>query len=253
MTRQEMEGLLKETVQQFYYGVMYTLDLDQQHYARNEQAIELIGHFVNFGNLVVNKENEVLANLNDKALEQLLMGCKELSGLYGLEVYGKLKDFELVQKQNTPIQGSRPDHKLSMTEAGLPDVGPCMLRTLLAIAEDRAGKNLTTYEISIIVTAQKENGNIRDDWAILKSNVDIIDAALKKLNSKERAVYIKSVTNVQDLPNETQVTAIHTKKNMHGYQHWVKGDSNGKIQWDPLGYFSFTNSDIDRIDSYRFL
>jgi hypothetical protein len=143
-------------------------------------------------------------------------------------------------------------HLLSLKEAGLANYGPCYFRALLAVAELHTGIALTKEQIQAAAVDLRKEGVFADrTWRVSSSGrKKIIDYALGLLGSTDESVYLPLARN---LPEETQATIVHTKRNRLRYEHFASGDSSGSLVFDPLGYDTFIGATIDRIDAIYFI
>jgi len=162
--------------------------------------------------------------------------------------------------QTTPVQGNSPlasiSGRISMQEAFGSDNGPCFFRSLLAIAETKEGKNLTSEQIQRIYNKSTSNewSNASPSFSV-NSPVNIINSALEELGSDFEAEYLGSFAPGDALPINTEATAIHRNPNLSTgkkFQHWGEGDAQGKLIFDPLGYDTFTGEKIDDIRAFGF-
>jgi hypothetical protein len=98
MDRNTMETLLGETINQFK-RIMDIVELYGQSYLDNAAVFKLYGKaplYTGIFQSVNNRtpdENPIYKRLDDISLSQLLLICKDLSRLYNLPVYNKLKSF----------------------------------------------------------------------------------------------------------------------------------------------------------------
>ena len=144
-------------------------------------------------------------------------------------------------------------NRLSMQEAFGTDYGPCVFRTLLALAETREGRDLTMDEIT---RARQEFYGNNTSWEVsgnLGGWEGAINKGLEILGSNESAKYLGSVMSTDDIPEGTQATMLRLPPDAWGNMHRGEGDASGNLMWDPLGYDTFTGNEIIQIDAFEFV
>jgi hypothetical protein len=173
-----------------------------------------------------------------------------------------ISNYARSEERKNPV---RPSHKLSMTEAGLPDVGPCTFRALLGIAETKAGKYLTADEIKETANWAFANGKMvtsgENKWYVNYPTGDIITKGLSVLGITKGARWIvrKEGLALNDLPSDAEASLIKTNKNLYGYVHFAEGNEKGQLIFDPVGHNTFSGKDPDgndikvtQIDYFKF-
>lgn len=153
-----------------------------------------------------------------------------------------------------------------MVEAFNSDMGPCMFRSLLGIAESRVGRNLTNDELNLakqMYYGSSSYGSSKgDNWAVTTERadgnstgtplVDVINIGLELLGSNERASFNGRVKSVDTLPAGTQATILRVSAQTTSGYHFVQGDAMGNLLYDPLGYNSIGDTPRNRVDTFRF-
>ena len=142
--------------------------------------------------------------------------------------------------------------RLSYPDAGLPAVGPCTYRVCLAIAETRAGKNLSAEQIVQGVEDLREAGTLKG-WYV-NSTTDVINYGLSISGSEYKAKFISRSEDFDKnpvVPKGAQASLVKTKKNIYGHEHYGEGDSQGNVIWD--GYGEDTIETVHRADFFMFV
>jgi RHS repeat-associated protein len=145
---------------------------------------------------------------------------------------------------------SRINTRISMTSAYNTNYGPCVFRALLAIAETRAGKNLTRAQLNEARSRYYTN----NEWQV-RSQADVITLGLELLGSKEKAEWLGQVLSAEQIPGGTQATMIRREipGDKDGNQHAAEGDARGNFLYDPLGKDTMTGKKIVQYDCYKFV
>jgi RHS repeat-associated protein len=157
--------------------------------------------------------------------------------------------------------GSAPVNKYAMQEAYGTDYGPCIFRSLLAIAETRVGKNLNWAQLAYarkMFYGKLDNTN----WAVTLDNAaegygyleDVVNIGLKLLGSDEKAAFIDRVYSLDNIPDGTQATLIRRDipGDKYGNKHGGEGDARGRLVYDPLGEDTFSGKPIVQVDAFKF-
>jgi RHS repeat-associated protein len=163
-----------------------------------------------------------------------------------------------MSSRSTPVQVPQADSplvsisdRITMQEAYETDVGPCMFRALLALAETRTGQNLTKDQLQAARDDLMGTG-VDGEWGVLNS-VAVVNKGFELLGSNLTARQIER--NITDgvLPEGTEATLIHRSPSAtRNYQHWGEADARGNLVYDPLGYDSFQGEVVDEIRAFRF-
>jgi len=158
-------------------------------------------------------------------------------------------------------------NRISMQEAYNTEDGPCVFRALLAIAETRTVINLTKDQL-ITARIMYFGSAPVNDWTvnINRSDVktqgstlaseDVIKIGLELLGSNEKAERIARVIPSPDdkkLPAGTQATLIQVSAASSSGHHFLEGDANGNMIYDPLNRIErYINRTITRFDAFIF-
>ncbi len=151
-------------------------------------------------------------------------------------------------------QGCKPssldvliENRISYREAGFKDVGPCAFRTGLAIAESLSGKNLSKNEIRNLQESLRNSKILgpsgKDKWYVGNWSA-VVNSALEVLGSDLR-VTVKGNEGAKPV-----ATALFTKTNSYGSQHWVEGDANGNIRYDGYGENTMEGAVINKTQNF---
>jgi hypothetical protein len=252
--RQEINQSL-EILKQIYDGFSYFpyAYKDPKLYSRLYEFRSTLGDLLSATKS--EEHNKEFAKLTEE-------GCVEYNRLLTqlIERITKGKDDNIIvnyarsEERKNPV---RPDHKLSMKEAGLPEIGPCAFRALLAVAETRSGKNLTRLEVLAVTKNLQEKKVVSSNWNVGANKLEIINASLEMLGHNERAVsYTQGHSPENVIPGDVDATIIHTMSNNPGnnkhYEHFAEGNLKGDLLWDPVGFDTFNGAIIDRVDYIKF-
>jgi len=98
----------------------------------------------------------------------------------------------------------------------------------------------------------------RSDVKILRGPlVDVIDIGLELLESNFRAEFIERLFPTPDdkiLPSGTQATLIRVSASSSSGHHFLEGDANGNMIYDPLHRLdAYRNRTITRFDAFKFI
>jgi hypothetical protein len=120
------------------------------------------------------------------------------------------------------------------------------------VAELHTGIALTKEQIKTAADDLRKAGAFADlTWRVsVSGRKKIIDYALSLLGSTDESVYLPLT---RTLPEETQFTIVHTRRNRLRYEHFAIGDALGNLTFDPLGFDTFVGATIDRIDAIYFI
>jgi len=149
---------------------------------------------------------------------------------------------EVIQNDESPIE------RISMLEAFNNRDGACAFRVLLAIAETRVGKNLTLEQLvrargmyygstrsnNWWVTIRRADGLTQGANSALE---DVINIGLELLGSDERARHLRRIIESpasSNIPSGTQATFIRVGAVSTSNFHFLEGDADGNIIYDPL-------------------
>ncbi|MDR2542213.1 MAG: hypothetical protein LBC80_02010 [Treponema sp.] len=167
---------------------------------------------------------------------------------------------EIITKDSPPV------NRISIQEAFNNKDGACAFRALLGIAETRVGHNLTLDQLN--EARRMYYGNTRNInwWVIIRRSddqiqgannalEDVINIGLELLGSKERALFIRRISASPDnnIPTGTQATLVRVRAVSTSNFHYLEGDANGTMIYDPLDNLNYwKNRTINRFDAIRF-
>jgi len=159
------------------------------------------------------------------------------------------------------------NERITMQEAYNNRDGACAFRALLGIAETRFGRNLTLEQLikaremyygSTVnrnwwVTIRRSDGQTQGSNNALE---DVINIGLELLGSNERALLIRRVTaspTSRNIPPGTQATFIRVSSVSTSNLHFLEGDADGNMIFDPLDALDFFKTKtIIAFDAIRF-
>jgi hypothetical protein len=148
-------------------------------------------------------------------------------------------------------------YRYSMQEAFGSKYGPCTFRSLLAIAESRAGKNLTKENLN--EAREKFYGSTSNtNWFVSAERggqVKVINIGLGLLGVNEIASHLGgSTSSPHAIPTGTQATMVRREipGDKDGNMHCAEGDAMGNFVWDSLGKNTFAGKNIVQIDCFGF-
>jgi len=239
-------------------------------FEENEDEIEIIDS--NSGNrrkrtLFPRLRNRMQQRL-DRALEDI--DSSESYVIPALLKLGTAVNFsyeEISQLQFIIDNAGNIDDRISMQEAYNNKDGACAFRALLGIAETRVRQNLTLDQL--VKAREMYYGSIRSNnwWVVIRradgrtqgaSNAleDVINIGLELLESNERALFINRFAASPDdtnIPRGTQATFIRVSSVSTSNYHFLEGDANGNVIYDPLHNLDyFLRKDIIGFDAIRF-
>ncbi|MCL2808667.1 MAG: hypothetical protein FWD24_01235 [Treponema sp.] len=157
--------------------------------------------------------------------------------------------------------------RISMREAFNNNDGACAFRVLLGIAETRVGQNLTLEQLikaremyfgsttnrNWWVTIRRQDGQTNGSNNALE---DVINIGLELLESNERAQIIQRITtspNRSNIPAGTQASFIRVGSISTSSYHFLEGDADINMIYDPLDSLGFFRHNIIlTFDAIRF-
>ena len=156
--------------------------------------------------------------------------------------------------------------RISMQVAFNNDDGACAFRALLGIAETRTGQNLTFDQLNEAREMYYGSARNRNWWVTIRradgktqgsshALEDVINIGLELLGSNERALFVKRVGSPpnNNIPAGTQATFIRVAASTSSNSHFLEGDANGNMIYDPLHALErYKSRTITRFDAIRF-
>jgi RHS repeat-associated protein len=144
------------------------------------------------------------------------------------------------------IDTKRPAEKITYTKIGLPESGPCNMSTLIGIAEEYAGKNLSKNELKKLVnnltTGSSPLVDINKGYEVI-NDIGVVAVAIDMLlgtgTSENLNIVITRPSDTNNYPIAKanamySMLAVGTLNNSSEPGHWQVGDSKGNFLWDPL-------------------
>ena len=99
ISRSNAKNLITQTIQEFQTFVMAPLDRDIDSYVKNADtgALKLHEHCPAYADAVrhIGEVSDSILDLNDSDMSELLSLCRDVSGLYGLSVHGKIPNCDV--------------------------------------------------------------------------------------------------------------------------------------------------------------
>jgi hypothetical protein len=137
---------------------------------------------------------------------------------------------------------------------------------MLGIAETRVGQNLTINQLNEArlmyygsktninwwVTHRRRDGHIQGSSNALE---DVINIGFELLGSDERALFIRRISSppANNIPEGTQATIIRVRAISTSNFHYLEGDADGNMIFDPLNNLNYYRTKtINRFDAIRF-
>jgi len=157
--------------------------------------------------------------------------------------------------------------RISMQTAFDNNDGACAFRALLGIAETRVGRNLTLNQLVKAREMYYGSTTSRNWWVnhrradgkIQGSNgalTDVINIGFELLNHNEKAIFIRRISGAPDatnIPAGTEATFVRVRAVSTSNFHYLEGDANGNMIYDPLHALSnYINRPINRFDAIGF-
>jgi hypothetical protein len=222
-------------------------------------SLRILRDSENYGEAVSKLDNDGLTkykNMISGLLSLLLDGRQSFENTgFGIPI-GRREGFRMnerifrfndqqPQPNNTPsmaLNAALLSSRLTYTDMGLPAIGPCYMRALMAIAETNRGRNLTPDEFNQLHTAftsgsnpavMATDGNGNVSYYVQRPK-EVIEATLNILEPGNYSV------SIDDTASESTIGSL---REVSTTGHWQEGDKDGNFRWD--GYFGLANSDVN--------
>jgi hypothetical protein len=125
--------------------------------------------------------------------------------------------------------------------------GPCLFRSLLAAAEEKAGRNLTLNQIIDSALTLKASNAIgdADEYYFVNDPTAVTKEGLKTLGYPDAIVTVGNTSSSPSRNGDFTIRYIASKG------HFQLGDSKGNLLWEPYTYKIPSNAFTGKASSFR--